>query len=240
MNITGKIKQVIRKVKYGVRSNSENYIAYLRNLGMSIGERTVIFDPRFTLIDETRPWAVEIGSDVQITHGVTILTHGYDWSVLKGKYGTVLGSYGSVKIGNNVFVGMNTTILKGVKIGDNVIIGAGSLVNKDIPSNCVAVGNPCHEIMGIEEYLKKRSCVQESEARALVKDYRNRFGRDPGSCDLHEFFFLFSDGESVLTERYKHMMELVGTGELSYKLLRENQPPYSDFEDFLRNVDNEV
>lgn len=36
-----------------------------------------------THIDETRPWLVEIGDDVQITAGVTILTHGYDWAVLK-------------------------------------------------------------------------------------------------------------------------------------------------------------
>ena len=45
-----------------------------------------------------------------------------------------------MKIGNNVFIGMNTTILKGTTIGDNVIIGAGSVVSKSIPNNCVAVG----------------------------------------------------------------------------------------------------
>lgn len=45
---------------------------------MTIGERCVIFDPMFTIIDETRPWMIEIGNDVQITQGVTILTHRYD------------------------------------------------------------------------------------------------------------------------------------------------------------------
>jgi maltose O-acetyltransferase len=38
------------------------------------------------------------------------------------------------------------TILAGVTIGDNVTIGAGSVVTRDIPSNCVAVGNPCRAI----------------------------------------------------------------------------------------------
>ncbi|MDE7024683.1 MAG: sugar O-acetyltransferase, partial [Paramuribaculum sp.] len=48
-----------------------------------------------------------------------------------------------VTIGNNVWIGGSVTILPGVTIGDNVTIGAGSVVSKDIPANCVAVGNPC-------------------------------------------------------------------------------------------------
>lgn len=48
-----------------------------------------------------------------------------------------------ITIGNNVWIGGNVCILPGVKIGDNVVIGAGSVVNKDIPSNSVAVGSPC-------------------------------------------------------------------------------------------------
>ena len=51
-----------------------------------------------------------------------------------------------VTIGNNVWIGGSATILPGVTIGDNVTIGAGSVVTKDIPSNVVAVGNPCRVI----------------------------------------------------------------------------------------------
>lgn len=54
-----------------------------------------------------------------------------------------------IYIGNNVFIGMNCMIMKGVTIGDNAIIGAGSIVTKDIPANCVAVGNPCKIIRKI-------------------------------------------------------------------------------------------
>jgi maltose O-acetyltransferase len=45
------------------------------------------------------------------------------------------------KVGNNVRIGSNSTILP-VTIGDNVIIGAGSVVTKDIPSNTTVYGNP--------------------------------------------------------------------------------------------------
>lgn len=62
---------------------------------------------------------------------------------------------GSIEIGNNVFIGANSTILYDVKIGDNVIIGAGSLVNKDIPDGVIAAGVPCRAIGSYEEYRKK-------------------------------------------------------------------------------------
>lgn len=51
-----------------------------------------------------------------------------------------------VTIGNNVWIGMNSIVMRGVTIGDNTIIGAGSIVTKDIPSNVIAAGNPCRVI----------------------------------------------------------------------------------------------
>lgn len=54
-----------------------------------------------------------------------------------------------IEVGNNVWIGGNVVVLPGVSIGDNVVIGAGSVVTKDIPSNSVAVGNPCRVIKNI-------------------------------------------------------------------------------------------
>ncbi len=54
-----------------------------------------------------------------------------------------------IKIGSNVWIGGNVVVLPGVTIGYNVVIGAGSVVTKDIPSNVVAVGNPCKPIKNI-------------------------------------------------------------------------------------------
>ena len=56
-----------------------------------------------------------------------------------------------IVIGDNCWLGGNVTILPGVTIGNNTIIGAGSVVTKDIPSNVVAVGNPCRVIREITE-----------------------------------------------------------------------------------------
>lgn len=63
--------------------------------------------------------------------------------------------YGKIEIGQNCFIGCRTTILPNVKIGDNSIIGACSLVNRDIPANSIAAGNPCKVICSLDEYRKK-------------------------------------------------------------------------------------
>lgn len=118
------IKDAAKRIVYGPKASSETYIPWLRSLGMVIGDNCMVYAPTKTIIDVQHPWMIEMGNNVQITEGVTILTHGYDWSVFKGKYGDVLGSAGHVKIGSNVFIGMNVTILKGTTIGDNVVIGA--------------------------------------------------------------------------------------------------------------------
>lgn len=51
-----------------------------------------------------------------------------------------------ITIGNDVWIGGNVCVMPGVTIGDNTVIGAGSVVTKNIPSNVVAVGNPCRVI----------------------------------------------------------------------------------------------
>lgn len=185
------LKELLKKLIKGKYANSHSFIKFLREQGCTIGERTVIYSPKDSCIDITRPWLIDIGNDVKITRGVTILTHGYDWSVIKNVYNEMLGSSGRVTIGNNVFIGMNTTILKGVTIGDNVIIGACSLVNKNIPSNSVYTGNPCNFIMTLEDYYKKRKAVYINEAKDLALSYYEKYNKRPPIEIFGEFFPLF-------------------------------------------------
>ena len=88
------INKILIKLLYGNKADSKTYIEYLRSLGMKIGEETTIYVPTKTKIDTTLPWLISIGNNVKITEDVTILTHGFDWSVLKGVYGDILGSGG--------------------------------------------------------------------------------------------------------------------------------------------------
>ena len=61
-----------------------------------------------------------------------------------------------ITVGDNVWIGAGVQVMPGVTIGSNVVIGGGSVVVKDIPSNVVAVGNPCRVVRPItdDERLK--------------------------------------------------------------------------------------
>lgn len=61
-----------------------------------------------------------------------------------------------ITVGDNVWFGGGVQVLPGVTIGSNVVIGAGSVVNRDIPDNCVAAGNPCRVIRQITEEDNKK------------------------------------------------------------------------------------
>lgn len=240
MNLKGAIKKIIDGPKY----SSISYVRYLRSLGMQIGEDTVIYSPKHCIIDETRPWMIEIGRNVSITEGVTILTHGYDWSVFKGLHGDVLGSAGCVKIGDNVFIGMNSTILKGVTIGNNVVIGANSLINKDIPDNSVVVGNPQRVVCDIDSYLEKRRMVQLAEAADLYGCWRRnspegKRGGVPPKEIFSEFFWLFEPRtEGGLSDpSFDSVMELRGTRELSFTRFMQLKPEFASYEDFIEHLE---
>ncbi len=104
-------------------------------LGAKIG-KNVAFGLEAT-IDIFFPELIEIGDNSIIGYRATILTHEFLMNEVR---------VGRVRIGKNVVVGANTTILAGVKIGDNSVISACSLVNRDIPSKVLAGGVPAKVI----------------------------------------------------------------------------------------------
>ena len=107
---------------------------------ISIGKR-FFANFNLTILDEA---PVNIGDDCFIGPNVSIYTacHSTDPAERNSRKEWAL----PVTIGDNVWIGGSVTILPGVKIGSNVTIGAGSVVVKDIPSDVVAVGNPCRII----------------------------------------------------------------------------------------------
>lgn len=84
---------------------------------------------------------IEMGDNVQITSGVTILAHDYSYSVCGKNMEALPRKQRVTRIGHNVFIGMNSIVLMGAYVGDNVIIGAGSVVAGHCDDNSVYVGN---------------------------------------------------------------------------------------------------
>lgn len=94
--------------------------------------------------------SVHIGSHVLVASNVAIYDHDHDYSLQDGKLNFSGYTTRAVTIGDHVWIGDQTIILKGVTIGSNSIIGAGSVVTASIPSNVVAAGNPCKVIRILE------------------------------------------------------------------------------------------
>lgn len=92
---------------------------------------------------------IDIGCNVMIGGGVTIVDsdfHSLDYNDWFSEKDSANMNSKEVYIGNNVFIGMNSLILKGVHIGDGAIIAASSVVSCDIPNNEVWGGNPARKI----------------------------------------------------------------------------------------------
>ena len=102
-----------------------------------------------TLVDDTH---IYVGDYTMFGPNVTVATAGHPIKPELRQRGLQYNM--SVRIGKNCWIGAGAILLPGVTIGDNVVIGAGSVVTKDIPSNVVAVGNPCRVLREIGEHDK--------------------------------------------------------------------------------------
>ncbi len=171
------LKVWLDKFNQAPRSETETRTEYLRNLLGKMGSNCYIEPP----IHIDHGYNIFLGDNVYMNTGCVIL----DQCPVKIGDNTLFGprvnvycaihpidSYvrnllveggKPITIGNNCWIGGNATICPGVTIGDNVVIGAGSVVVKDIPSNTIAVGNPCKVIREITEEDHKYWMEQLSE-----------------------------------------------------------------------------
>lgn len=122
-------------------------------LHANFGGRHVHFGKRIyanfnlTMVDDTH---IYVGDSTMFGPNVTIATAGHPILPELRREGYQYNA--SVRIGKNCWIGAGAVILPGVTIGDDTVIGAGSIVTKDIPSNVVAVGNPCRVLRGVNEH----------------------------------------------------------------------------------------
>lgn len=131
-----------------------NEVERLRGLGAVIGKNVSFIGAQDF---SSEPYLCKIGDNTTLSFDVHLITHDGGTRVIRnlpdGNKETVI--YGTIKIGNNCFIGARTVILPNVEIGDNTIIGAGSVVTKNIPSNVVAAGVPCKIICTLDEWREK-------------------------------------------------------------------------------------
>lgn len=150
--VTGK-KDNLTLIKTFITSLCFRYICYFRLKKGSRFLRCFIY--LFSHLLNRRvsieiPSSVRIGKGILILHpyGITINSHaviGDNFTIMKGATigNTKSGKRpGSPIIGNNVYVGLNSTIVGGIHIGDNVLVAANTFINFDVPDDSVVIGSP--------------------------------------------------------------------------------------------------
>ena len=108
--------------------------------------RNIYANAGLKLVDDTH---IYIGDYTMLGPNVVIATAAHPIDAGLRRKGLQYNK--SVRIGKNCWLGAGVIVMPGVTIGDNVVIGAGSIVTKDIPSNVVAVGNPCRGLREVTE-----------------------------------------------------------------------------------------
>jgi len=147
---------MIRKIKFLCiavyqRLISKNKLAKL--VGVQFGENCNFMTRSWG----SEPYLIKMGDNVRTSSDVTFVTHN-SLTIIGNLYAEYENAdfFGRIIIGNNVFIGINSTILPNTKIGDNVIIGAASLVKGELKPNSVYAGVPAKYICSLEEYIENK------------------------------------------------------------------------------------
>ena len=217
--------------------NSSEYTKHLKQKGVEIGVGTFFFSPSTTIIDTQRPWMLKIGKYCKITHGSTILCHDYSRSVLRMKYSEIIGEAAKTQIGDNVFIGVNSTILMGSKIGNNVIIAANSVVSGIIPDDSVIAGNPAKVIRSLIEHYEIRKKKYIQEAKLYAKNFYLKYNKMPSIVEMNAFFPLFLPREEGILKKEKIWTNW--NGDIENEIIESfynTRPIYNSFNDFINDV----
>ena len=222
------MKKLLKSVNRWLASrNSAAFTSYLRKQGCKIGNDCRFYSIKDIFIDLTRPYLIELRDNVILTKGVIILTHGFEWAVLREKYGMPFGNCAKVLIKSNCFIGMNTIVLEGVTIGENVIVGAGSVVSGNVPDNVVVAGNPAKVIMSLSELKNKYENRQLEGAIRQALEIKKSCGRYPIETDFEKSYFsLFLDRNGPFNNQIRNQ---IGRHE---DIFRKSKPMFSSFSNF--------
>jgi acetyltransferase-like isoleucine patch superfamily enzyme len=148
----------------------------LRARGVRIGRDCLVYTTSFS----TEPYLVEIGDHVAISAGCEFITHDAAGWLFDDHPDMDL--FGPIRIGDNVYFGLDCTILPNTVIGSNCIIGTGAVVRGVVPDGSVVMGNPGRVVMKIslaKQLLvnhKNRLDTRHLSPRAKERIIRQHFG----------------------------------------------------------------
>lgn len=147
--------RIFRILKYIVNLiwSKINPIGYAKHLGVKLGENITFYGMKPYMFS-TEPWLIKIGDNCHITSDCTFITHDGGTLILRKEIPD-LELTSEITIGNNVYIGVRTTILLGTKVGNRCIIGACSLLKGEYPDNSVIAGIPAKVIKTVDEYKEK-------------------------------------------------------------------------------------
>ena len=193
--IVNMIRRLFKKIKNAIvylvdPGHYHCRVKILQNKGMIIGDNVSLLHG--TIIDSSRPWLIEIGSNVTFAPRCHVLTHDASMNLFINKT-----KIGKVRIFDNVFFGAGTVILPSVTIGPNAIVGAGSVVTNDVPENSVYAGNSARFICTLDDFLKKHKrlskehpsypypefhekCITDDNIEKMSDELNNTFGYSVG------------------------------------------------------------
>lgn len=216
-------------------SSKTRYVQYLKSKGAVIGEQTEFLSPIHSEVDIGRAKYITIGNHCILCSGIRLIAHDYSWKVLEDAYGEELPSGGMpIRIGNNVFVGANCTILGGVNIGDNVIVAAGSTVCKSLPSNTVCAGSPARVVKSLDEYYQKRKADYITDAKNNAQYIWTHMGKLPTMEEMLNFIVLFMPRTPENMQKYVlNRHRVAGSAEKYAEILKKTKQQYPDYEAFL-------
>lgn len=139
-------------------------VGYARSLGVQVGEDCRLLGIRRGQFG-TEPYLISIGNHVTITFGVSFITHDGGVWVLRRTYPNI-DVFGRIVIQDNVFVGMNATLMPGVTVGSDSIVATGAVVTRDVPPGSIVAGVPAKVIGTVAEYETK-SLAKAIHVRSL-------------------------------------------------------------------------
>lgn len=166
-----KITSIFRKIHLEIirRSSDLKKTEFLRKQGMKVGEKCHFNSMSFS----TEPYLIELGNKVVVSGGCDFVTHDGAVICFRDEINDA-DIFGKIVIGNNVFIGINSTILPNTFIGDNCIVGAGSVVRGKFPENSVIIGNPAKVVMKMSFqkflYLQNPGLVRTSNMSDRQKE----------------------------------------------------------------------